>query len=314
MFRDDEPGDREGKEPPAGGGGVFRGFRRNRLWAIGIVLLVLATGWLAARRHATSAFDRAANDYAHEAVMQIATTFAIAKTINAALSVTSTISVGAVVGIQPGKALEPVDRLIDDFSDYLLMAATLAALTELLVLIGSSVGTEVVLPLCLFIGLLAFWLGHERTNWRGQLGSLARSLVIIMLVLRFGLPGAVVATHECYARFLAPYYESSKEGLQGIEDMTRAAYVQVVGEKDENSRWFGGRLIDKASDSVDGVRAAWGVLRSNYDRFFTELFTLMAILTLRILVLPIICGYLFSVLVRRVVLMIGAGRRTQVAG
>ena len=250
------------------------------------------------------ALDQKAQAIAKKTVEQTAAAFVIAKSVNGAVSVAATFTVGAGAivngSIEPGKVLDPFDRLIDDFSDYLLIAATAATLTELLLVIDSSVGFSIVIPFCFLLGFLVYALRHSKGGWGFHLGSLFQTTLAFIVLLRFGLPLAMIASHQAYDAFLAPSYNQAQTRLNDIQEKTKAMYSNITNSKDHSDQWAVSRWVDTASDQVDGVRAAMSVLKDNFDHFFDAIFTMTAVMALEILFLPIALGWVMWRLTRRV--------------
>ncbi len=250
------------------------------------------------------ALDQQAQAIAKQTVAQTAAAFVIAKSINGAVSVAATFTVGAGAlvngSIEPGKVLDPFDRLIDDFSDYLLIAASAATLTQLILIIDGSVGFSIVVPFCFLLGFLVYLLRHHRTGWQFHLGGLLQATLAFVVLLRFGLPLAMIASHQCYDAFLAPHYNHAQSELNDIQEQTKAMYTSITNAKDHSDQWLLSRWFDTASDKVDGVRAAAAVLKDNFEHFFDAIFTMTAIMALEILFLPIALGWVLWKLTRRI--------------
>ena len=215
----------------------------HKFLAIVVVVSLIGTAFFGTVSHlGIESLDREAKTFAHEAAVQIATTFAIAKTMNAILSVASSTSIGAGVvvsgTISPGKILDPIDRLIDGFSDYLLVAATAACLTEFLLSIESYFGASKFVPFCLLMALIICLFHSRNRGWRWRLESLSRFVLTIAVLLRIGFPSVIVATHLCYEQFLSPRYEQSKAGLQDIADKIESRVL--AGRRTEARR---GRVV-----------------------------------------------------------------------
>ncbi|CAK0778870.1 membrane hypothetical protein [Gammaproteobacteria bacterium] len=270
------------------------------------ILMLCLVSWVG---YATSgqflgAIDQKAQLIARKTVEQTAAAFLIAKSVNGAVSVASTFTVGAGAlvngSIEPGKVLDPFDRLIDDFSDYLLVAATAATLTELILVIDSSVGFSIIIPFCCFLGFLVYLLRHSRSGWKFHIGSLCQTVLAFVVLLRFGLPLVMIVSHQGYDVFLAPPYEQAQTRLNDIQNKTRAMYATITESKDHSEQWMISRWFDTASDKVDGVRAAAAVLRDNFDHFFDAIFTMTAVMALEILLLPVALGWIMWRLTRRI--------------
>jgi len=263
----------------------------------GVILLFVLTSWVG---YATSgqflgAIDQQAQAIAQRMVERTAAAFFIAKSVNGALSVAATFTVGAGAlvngSIEPGKILDPFDRLIDRFSDYLLLAASAATLTELILVIDASIGFKLVIPFCVLLGFIVYALRHARSGWRFHLGSLCQTTLALVVLFRFGIPTVLIASHQGYELFLAPPYEKARARLADIQEKTQTIYSNIANSKSHSEQWFVSRWFDSATDKVEGIRAAASVLKDNFDHFFDAIFTMIAVTTMEILFLPLLFGW-----------------------
>ncbi|CAK0740767.1 membrane hypothetical protein [Gammaproteobacteria bacterium] len=271
-----------------------------------IVCMLAVVSWLG---YVTSgqfmgAIDQQARAIAKKTVEQTAAAFLVAKSVNGAVSVASTFTVGAGAlvngSIEPGKILDPFDRLIDKFSDYLLIAATAAALTELILIIDSSIGFSIIIPLCFVLGFIVYVLRNNRSGWKFHIGGLCQTTLALIILFRFWLPLIMIASHQGYELFLAPPYNEAQVRLTDIQNKTKSMYTSITQSKDHSDQWIILRWFDTASDKVDGVRAAAAVLKDNFDHFFDAIFTMTAVMALEILILPMALGWLMWRLTQRI--------------
>jgi hypothetical protein len=269
----------------------------GRVTPIVLVALLVASSAAFTKGHFwISDLDRQAESIAHRTVVQTATLFAVAKGINSALSMASTVTVGAGAfvngSVEPGKLLDPLDRLIDDFSDYLLAAAAAACLTELLLTIDRGFGPHYFLIFCSLFAVALFMLRQGTDDWRGQTAVFCRMVLAAAIVLRIGFPLVMVSTHQGYELFLAPHYDQAQVTLSDIMEKTKVAYSGGADEKDHSDEGFITRIYGSASDKVSGLKAAGAVFKNNFDHFFDAIFTLTAVMALQIVILPLLLGWM----------------------
>jgi hypothetical protein len=230
--------------------------------------------------------DARASAIAKDTVEQTAAAFAIAKAVNAVLSVASsaTIGVSAVVAdgsVAVGQVLNPLDRLADDFATLLLIAAIAACATALLVEAGGHAdGAATVAVIALLAA--AGWLGRRRAA-----GALLRAAFAVLLVVRIGLPLALVGSQAGYAAVLAPHFDQAQSDLAEIEDRIKATFSGTVSAKDRTGEWLLRRWYHGAADRANAVSSALSVLRQDFDTLFSSAFTLIAVLAVKILVAPL---------------------------
>lgn len=101
-----------------------------------VIVLIVALNWI-------SLLDKYSDDYTHESIVQASITYAIARGINGIVSVlqTSTIQGGVVIAngsITVGEMLDPINDLIERFSDVMVWALGSLLLQKVLLVISSN--------------------------------------------------------------------------------------------------------------------------------------------------------------------------------
>ena len=263
--------------------------RTWRTAAISLGLLTSVATAAVAGRNALETLDARAVGVTHEAVIRTAAAFAVAKTLNAAISVARSFTVGTDflvhATVAPGQALDPADRVIDELADGLLAAASVAYALELLLTAGSRSGPEVLVgaALLLALGLLL------RGLWgaRGVRGcAFLRAAGVGVLVLRVGLPLALAGAGWAAQGFLASPRDAALLELKTISG--RALAMSTVSDTGAEQDGTIAGLLGTASDRIAGVGAALNVLRENFDTLFRSAFTLAATLALEVVLFPLL--------------------------
>jgi hypothetical protein len=141
--------------------------------------------------------------------------FALARTLNGVISVAQSTEVafqpaGVGVSMHPGELLDPVNDLIESFSSVMLLAAGSLGLQKLLIGVSSWLPLKIVLTVVL-AGVLIIILRtkHGGTATTRRIGRIA----VLLLVLRFAVPLASLASEGAYRIFLEPEYERSRIAL-----------------------------------------------------------------------------------------------------
>jgi hypothetical protein len=133
--------------------------------------------------------------------------FAVARTINAVVSVLKSADLGVVVAkFAPLEALEPVDDLAKQFSDVMLISIVSILVQKLILSVAQAWALGIVLPVgCL---VLAFAIQSRR------FASLGRAIIIVALFARFAIPTAALVGERITERFLAQDLDATLVGLQ----------------------------------------------------------------------------------------------------
>lgn len=141
-------------------------------------------------------FETAANSYIDSGLKRALISFATARTLNAILSVAqgTEVSVQAVVvGVQfsLGQAIRPVNEVIDQFAQLMLVASIAFGVQKILI----SIGAHWVISLC----LTAMALGWGYMYFRDKSPPMwLTRILVVMLMARFAVPVAVIGSDAVF--------------------------------------------------------------------------------------------------------------------
>lgn len=179
---------------------------KSHFWTIaGLVLLVLIS-WLPiiddiADKDVDAGFNRAL------------VSFGIAKGLNMVISLLQSAQIStqplgiAGFAISPGELLDPLNDLIEQFSNFMLLATVAFGIQKILIAIGGHVLVKTVLSA---LGVTAAWFMFKD---RPMPLWLKNALIMIILV-RLAVPAATVMSNMAYEVFLAPKYQESTTALK----------------------------------------------------------------------------------------------------
>jgi len=174
--------------------------------AIGLLMLLSWTGSL----------DKFSDKYTNGAIVQAGTAYAVARGINATVSMlqTSTVSFSAGVGgsITIGEILDPVNDLIERFSEVMTVSLGSLALQKILLAIAANKLFTGLLTLMGLLSLLVVWTGKARMY------SMLLKLFIILVVVRFSLGIVVLSNGAVSHLFLTGQIEESSLRLGELKE------------------------------------------------------------------------------------------------
>ncbi len=158
--------------------------------------------------------QRTADAYLARSETKAVAAFAVARTINAAVSFLKSADLSAVVAqVAPMQVLEPVDDLAKQFSDVMVVSIVAIQLQRLLLRISQAWALGVVLPAgCAALALSC--IAMQPVGLRLRLAALGRSLVVLALFARFLVPAACLVGHSVTDRFLAGDLDATMHGMQ----------------------------------------------------------------------------------------------------
>lgn len=252
----------------------------------------------------TGSADKAGQEYTQRGFERALITFASARAINGVISVAQGTElaiqpggVGAVLA--PGEILDPINDLVEQFSQVMLFSAAVLGIQKLLIEISGwfwfSTGLAVV---------LLFWL---TTLWRPEFFAartqrIALALFGILLIARFLVPVAAMANEAVFDLFLAPGYAVAN---QRLEDATRelgsadAVTGSTDGETvpDDSLRGKLEDFFESAKNKAD-VKAKIHDLKIAANNTAQEMIALIALFMIQTLVLPLLFAWLGYVTAR----------------
>jgi len=233
----------------AGGkGGTMKGKWRQWL-VVGLVVTLLAF-----------AYKGTADDYGHhytqQALKRALVTFAIARGLNAVISVAQGTEVsiepaGVGVNFTPGQILDPLNDLIEWFSWVMLMAATSLGIQELLLTILSAKAFTWVLIAVAAISGLLMWRRHQFPALQTWLSR----LLLLLLVVRFSVPLMALASEGLYTAFMSERYDVSRQSIQSVTEkigeVNRSAESAAQAAEDDSLLGTAKRLYESTVATLD---------------------------------------------------------------
>lgn len=163
--------------------------------ALGVLLaalLILAGLSGTVKRHVDGALaplDRPGQSYLVETSKQVGIAFATARLLNAMLSVIEDVEISAELGVggavSPGEVLEPLDDLVERFSEVMLVSFATVSGLLLMGEIGKLVGLVLLVPLGIFLLCASLWRSPDK---RAATASIGYRILILGLFIRLFVP------------------------------------------------------------------------------------------------------------------------------
>lgn len=217
----------------------------------------------------TGSADKIAEAQAEDALARALATFAVARTLNGAISVAQGTEValepgGVGVILTPGQILDPINDLVEQFSSVMLVAASSIGLQRILLEATSWWVLSGILIGFLVLWLLALWFKIPAlTRNRGLLGRIA----VLLLILRFAMPVAIMCTESFFDAFLDTNHESAAIELDAssadISDMSATADDSARGDEESDAADSATGQPDAENGQVIGVAGLGARLRES---------------------------------------------------
>lgn len=262
---------------------------REYAMALGFMLLAVAMSW-------TGVVERSSSKYVDDALTQAFSAYAVARGVNALVSVLQSISVGGSLGasfeVSPGEALDPINDLVERYATVLEFSIGSLLTQKILIGITSSQIFNVLLTLAVaafFLSVIA-----KAQALTGVLFRTALSLVF----LRFAIVLAVLANGWVDAVFLRDGVNQNVAQMGQVSEGV-AARIPASSQVQEPAEGEQG-LMDSFKNGISGfAEKAKGLItqldvnvaKEALDQSVPGMVDLMAVFILKTLLLPLLFLY-----------------------
>jgi hypothetical protein len=261
-------------------------FTRRIAWVLAVAIMVIGA-WF-------TQLDTNATELADAGLKRALISFASARTLNAVISVAQGTEVAvqpAGVGLTftPGQVLDPLNDLVEQFSNLMLIASVSFGVQKVLI----SIGAYWIVPLLLTITAMVwafFYLRQQPTSaW------ITRILMILLLV-RFAIPVVIVSTEMLFQKFMATDYLSSQQSITTASgDLSELSTPVETPQTDQGVM---DRIKGWWAENAD-VKLRYEQLKQTAENAIEHIIKLMVIFLLQTLLLPLLLLWILYGLARR---------------
>jgi hypothetical protein len=180
---------------------------RKRKTVLFSLILVIVLVWF-------RPIDMVAEQYTESGLKRALATFAAARTLNAVISViretSLSVEMGVGASVNPGAALDPLDDLVEQFSEIMLLSTLSFATQRLLIEATKALPVCVLLTTLLLAWLIYFWRRRTPPCWLPK-------IAIALLCLRLVVPTMALGSELVYIVFLSGEYETSQTQISNVQ-------------------------------------------------------------------------------------------------
>jgi ABC-type multidrug transport system fused ATPase/permease subunit len=160
--------------------------------------------------------------------------YALARSLNAVISVAqgtemSIEPMGVGLTLAPGEILDPLNDLIEQFSDVLLLASASLGVQQIVLMLADKPLIRGVIAVLVLVSLL---LVSTRKEWPTWQNGLLR-LVVVLTVLRLLVPVMGLASHQ-----LQGWLKQEREQAVQVLEATQQDVEVMSQQQDKESGWF----------------------------------------------------------------------------
>jgi hypothetical protein len=248
-----------------------------------ITLVIIACTWI-------SPMDEPAKVHIDAGLKRALVSFASARALSGVLSVVQAAQLdiqpaGIGVTLSPGQLLAPANELVKHFADLMLLACVAFGIQKVLI----SISGYWLISIALSAVALAWAACQIRQNHAPR--WLSRAFLLI-LMLRFAIPVAMLGTDVLSQKFLAEDYARAQAAID-----TTALEASKVKTQEPPPNTASGWL-PKLPDwvpSIPEVQARYSKLKQTVEQSTEQMIMLMVVFLLQTLVLPLLLiGGLFA--------------------
>ena len=270
--------------------------RDARRPVLALVLLVLgvAAAWLLP-------LDERAAESLDAGTKRAFATFAVARGLNAAISVMQGTEITGGVGVSAtfsvGEVLDPVNDVVEQFADLMLFATVAFGIQEVLLSMAGHGAVQAFL-----VVLIAAW---GAWSLAGRPPRWLDGVLVLALVVRFAIPAAVVGSDAVFRYFLEEDYRASEMAVrQEAEPAATAPVPGPEGGDGEAAGWLDA-LRQVWSDARKGVgeldvRDKLSELRGRAEATVEDIVRLIVVFLLQTLVAPLAILWAIYAVIRNV--------------
>lgn len=259
--------------------------RQPKKLLLAIVGLAVTLSWL-------PQLDNIATGQVDAGLQRALISFASARALNAAISVaqgTEAAIEPAGVGFTfaPGQVLDPVNDLVEKFSDLMLLASVSFGVQKVLLSIGAHWLTS------FLVTAIAIYWARFIVFDRPVYPWLSR-LLIVLVAIRFALPLITLGSDQIFQHFLSTEYQtsqdfidSSSQEIEGLSQADTTAAQQTIFER-----------LRSWSQNIN-LESPVETLKNTADRTIEHIVNLMVIFVLQTLLLPLLLLWAITAFVKR---------------
>ena len=183
-------------------------FKEKRNIGTLIILFLIMLSWI-------GALDRHADNYTNEAIVEAGSAYAVARSINAVISMLQTSTIGVKMGLEGsitiGELLDPVNDLIERFSLVMTIVLSSLMLQKTLLLIAANKIFSIILTIS---GIISVYIIRQ---YKHETIPLILKLFIVFFVIKFSLGIVILLNSTVDYIFLSSQIQESSSKFNDFQ-------------------------------------------------------------------------------------------------
>jgi hypothetical protein len=229
--------------------------------------------------------DKPAMEYVDAGMKNALVSFATARALNAAISLVQgtqvSLSLGVGVTVSIGEVLDPINDLVENFSELMLLAAIAFGIEKFLLMLGQYYLIKWILTALVVAWVILTFSGNRQYRW-------LNGLIVMLLLVRFAVPVATLGSDVIYAQFLDQQYQQNQQAL----DSASIKVKQVTPDKLTQNSQADGCGVLNPSKCYDAAKGKLTELKEIVDKATEHIIQVIVVFLLQTLVLPLLMLFL----------------------
>jgi hypothetical protein len=236
--------------------------------------------------------DDTGRDYYAAALTRCVVAFAVARSLNAVVSVAQATDVsvspaGVGLSVTVGEILDPINDLVERFSWVMLLSTTAIGIQKLLMEIGIWFGFRILLTAAMVILAIRPWTRGVSARYVTLTGV---RIVIVAILIRFFIPIAAIVGMGVYDLFLQEPYEASLRSLKKAKVEIHELLPSLAGgENDEEKTGFFDRIgrFFEGTREIVKTREKLTAVSENVSEYVEQTVMLIIIFLVQSVLIPV---------------------------
>jgi hypothetical protein len=251
-----------------------------------VVALMVACSWLVP-------LESVASQQVDAGLKRALISFATARALNAVISVVQGTEVavqpaGVGINFTPGQILDPVNDLVEQFGQLMLVASVAFGVEKVLITMGAHWAISVLLTVTAIAWAYGYLRHRASPAWLTQ-------VLVILLMTRFAMPLVIIGSDQLFREFLAADYQASQQVIEVASGQITKLNAAVAPAPEEQS------MVDKITGWVSrnaDIKPHLESLKQTVEQTTERIIRLMVIFLLQTLVLPVLLLWVLWGIVR----------------
>lgn len=240
------------------------------------LIVILSCAW-------TKGLDTNAMQRVDEGFKRASVSFATARLIGAVISVAQSVDIGIGVKVGLGQALQPIGDLVAKFGDLMFAATVAFGAMKVLLAISESAWSSWAVTGATLGWFWCYWRRHLSPIWLSK-------LAVVLLLVRFAVPIAMVGSDKVFQTFMAKDYKTSKSELDATPSKLQQGLWGLVDGNNDS-----GPLSPLKLPTINGVKNTITSMAQHGKEAVDHMIQLIVVFLLQTLVIPLL---FFGVLYR----------------